>query len=86
MKKKILIFIITYKASYRLLDVYNDIPFKMARAMSAPFVVNAEYGTRSSILIMIDKNLKVNFIEDVYNPKNHTFKKLKYYDRRGHFS
>ena len=28
MKKKILIFIITYKASYRLLDVYNNIPFK----------------------------------------------------------
>jgi len=28
MKKKILIFIITYKASYRLLDVYNSIPFK----------------------------------------------------------
>ena len=27
-KKKILIFIISYKASFRLLDVYKKIPFK----------------------------------------------------------
>ena len=27
-KKKILIFIISYKASFRILDVYNKIPFK----------------------------------------------------------
>ena len=26
-KKKLLIFIITYKASFRLIDVYNKIPF-----------------------------------------------------------
>ena len=27
-KKKVLIFIISYKASFRLLDVYKKIPFK----------------------------------------------------------
>ena len=27
-KKKILIFIISYKASFRILNVYNKIPFK----------------------------------------------------------
>ena len=36
-KKKILIFIISYKASFRLLDVYKKIPFKKLKKYMSGF-------------------------------------------------
>tara|TARA_B100000242_G_C42987424_1_gene458336 strand:+ start:275 stop:1036 length:762 start_codon:yes stop_codon:yes gene_type:complete len=39
-KKKILIFIISYKASYRILDVYNQIPFKKLKRFEISVLVS----------------------------------------------
>ena len=39
-KKKILIFIISYKASYRILDVYNQIPFKKLKKVNIKQATN----------------------------------------------
>ena len=39
-KKKILIFIISYKASYRILDVYNQIPFKKLKRFKINVLVS----------------------------------------------
>ena len=48
------------------------------RLLSPIFIKSSKYGTRSSIVIMIDKNMNVTFIEDIYNHKNNTFKKREY--------
>ena len=42
-KKKILIFIISYKASYRILDVYNQIPFKKLKRFKIGVLVSDDY-------------------------------------------
>ena len=45
----------------------TGIGIEYERLLSPIFIKSPKYGTRSSIVIMIDNNLKVNFIEDVYN-------------------
>ena len=47
--------------------ISNNIPFKMARAMSAPFVVNAEYGTRSSTVVLFRRDGQIEIKEKHYN-------------------
>ena len=59
MKKKILIFIITYKASYRLLDVYNKIPFKKLKK----YKINVLLVMTN--LKMIQLNMLVKFIQKI---------------------
>ena len=39
----------------------------MARAMSAPFVVNAEYGTRSSTVVLFRRDGQIEIKEKHYN-------------------
>ena len=66
MKKKILIFIITYKASFRLLDVFNRIPFKKLKNYKVNVFISddksgddtAQYAHK---IKSKNKNIKLNF-------------------------
>ena len=73
MKKKILIFIITYKASYRLLDVYNKIPFKKLKKYKINVLISDDKSEDDTIkyarkIYSKNKNIKLNF-----NKKNHGY-------------
>ena len=66
MKKKILIFIITYKASYRLLDVYNGIPFKKLKKYKINVLISDDKSDDDTIkyarkIYSKNKNIKLNF-------------------------
>ena len=53
----------------------TGIALEHERLLSSMFIKSPKYGTRSSIVIMIDNQFEVNFYEDIYNEKNNTFKK-----------
>lgn len=46
----------------------DDLPFEMARAVSAPFIVTPEYGTRSSTIVLWDNDGVVEFSERRFDP------------------
>jgi hypothetical protein len=65
-KKKILIFIITYKASFRLLDVYNNIPFKKLKKYKINILISDDDSRDDTIkyahkIYSKNKNIKLNF-------------------------
>ena len=66
MKKKILIFIITYKASYRLLKVYKSIPFKKLKKYKVNVLISDDESCDDTIkyahkISSKNKNIKLNF-------------------------
>ena len=66
MKKKILIFIITYQASYRLLQVYNAIPFKKLKRYKIKILISDDKSCDDTIkyarkIYTRNKNIKLNF-------------------------
>ena len=66
MKKKILIFIITYKASYRLLKVYKSIPFKKLKKYKINVLISDDKSGDDTIkyahkISSKNKNIKLNF-------------------------
>ena len=66
MKKKILLFIITYKASHRLLDVYNHIPFKKLKKYKVNVLISDDKSNDDTIKYAKDiyyknRNVKLNF-------------------------
>ena len=66
MKKKILIFIITYKASYRLLKVYKSIPFKKLKKYKINVLISDDESGDDTIkyarkISSKNKNIKLNF-------------------------
>ena len=66
MKKKILIFIITYKASYRLLEVYKSIPFKKLKKYKISVLISDDESGDDTInyahkISSKKKNIKLNF-------------------------
>tara|TARA_B100002003_G_C14084951_1_gene521903 strand:- start:422 stop:1189 length:768 start_codon:yes stop_codon:yes gene_type:complete len=72
-KKKILIFIITYKALHRLLDVYNSIPFKKLKKYKINVLISDDKSDDDTIkyarkIYSKNKNIKLNF-----NKKNHGY-------------
>jgi uncharacterized protein with NRDE domain len=46
----------------------NGLSFSMAHALSAPFIVHPEYGTRCSTVVTIDGAGKVRFLERRFDP------------------
>ena len=65
MKKKILIFIITYKASFRLLDVYNNIPFKKLKKYKINILISDDKSSDDTIkyarkIYLKNKNIELN--------------------------
>ena len=66
MKKKILIFIITYKASFRLLEVYNSIPFNKLKKYKINVLISDDKSGDDTIqyarkISSKNKNIKLNF-------------------------
>ena len=69
-KKKLLIFIITYKASFRLLDVYNQIPFKNLKKYKIKVLISDDKSGDDTIKyaqIIYKKNRKIKLN---FNKKN----------------
>ena len=48
--------------------VTNELPFKLARALTAPFIVADTYGTRCSTTMLIANNGRVDFCERRFDP------------------
>ena len=46
----------------------NGLSFAMAHALSAPFIVHPEYGTRCSTVVTIDADGRVRFVERRFEP------------------
>ena len=46
----------------------NDLPFKLARALTAPFIVADTYGTRCSTTVLIANDGQVDFSERRFDP------------------
>ena len=64
MNKKVLIFIICYKASYRVLDVYKKIPFNKIKKFKTNVLISDDYSnddTISYIKKIKKKNTYINF-------------------------
>ena len=65
MKNKLLIFIISYKASYRVLDVYNKIPFNKLQKFKTNVLISDDYSDDETIFyikkIKKKKNVHINF-------------------------
>ena len=65
-KKKLLIFIITYKASFRLLTVYNKIPLKKLKKYKTTILVSDDKSKDDTIkyarkIYFMNKSIKLNF-------------------------
>lgn len=64
-KKKLLIFIISYKASFRVLDVYNKIPFNKIKKFKTNVLISDDYSNDETIFyikkIKKKKNVHINF-------------------------
>lgn len=43
--------------------ISNDLPFELARALTAPFIVADEYGTRCSTILLISNDDRIDFFE-----------------------
>lgn len=48
----------------------TGVGLEFERVLSSVFIESPEYGTRSSTVILIDRNYRVNFIEKVFLPGN----------------
>lgn len=46
----------------------GDMPFELERALTAPFIVNDEYGTRCSTTVLITNEGRVDFLERRFAP------------------
>ena len=62
-KKKILIFIITYKASFRVLDVYKNIPFINLKNFFVKVLLSDDFSNDDTI----------NYIKKIKNSNNNTY-------------
>jgi len=71
-KKKLLIFIITYKASFRLLDVFKKIPFKKLSKYKTSILISDDFSNDNTIeyAINIKKKFKNKTILVNENKKN----------------
>ncbi len=49
--------------------VSNDLPFKLARALTAPFIVADEYGTRCSTTVLVSNDGRIEFFERRFDKK-----------------
>ena len=72
MKKKILIFIITYKASFRLKNVYNEIPFKKLKNHKVDILICDDASKDDTITYAVkiknkNKDKKIFIIENKKN-------------------
>jgi len=47
----------------------SELPFELARALTAPFIVSDTYGTRCSTTLMISNDGKADFCERRFNPQ-----------------
>ena len=56
----------------------NGLSFAMAHALSAPFIVHPEYGTRCSTVVTIDDTGTVRFVERSFDPEGRTRGEAKY--------
>jgi len=56
----------------------NGLSFSMAHALTAPFIVHPEYGTRCSTVITIDAAGKVRFLERRFEPDGRHSGESKY--------
>ena len=68
MKKKLLIFIITYKAKYRIKKVYNSIPFKKLTKFSTKVLISDDCSKDETINYI--KKIKGKNIKKIFNAKN----------------
>ena len=50
----------------------EDLPFEIARTLSAPFIVASEYGTRSSSTVLWGKDGAIDFCERRFDPSGKT--------------
>ena len=48
-KKKLLIFIISYKASHRIIDVYNQIPIKKLKRFAVKILISDDYSNDDTV-------------------------------------
>ncbi len=56
----------------------NGLSFAMAHALSAPFIVHREYGTRCSTIVTIDDTGNVRFVERRFGPDGGTLGEARY--------
>lgn len=64
MNNKLLIFIISYKASYRVLDVYKKIPFNKIKKFKTSVLISDDYSNDDTIFYIKKikkKNVYINF-------------------------
>lgn len=47
----------------------SDLPFKLARALTAPFIVADTYGTRCSTILLLANDGRVDFCERRFDPR-----------------
>ena len=64
-KKKILIFIISYKASYRVLHVYQKIPFKNLKNFFVRVLFSDDFSNDDTINYI--KKMTINSIDNLIN-------------------
>ena len=69
MVKKILIFIITYKASFRLRDVYNEIPFKKLKKYNIDILISDD-ASKDDTVNYAKKIKKVNYNKKIFLNEN----------------
>jgi uncharacterized protein with NRDE domain len=50
----------------------GDLPFDIARALTAPFIVAPDYGTRSSSTVLWGKDGVIEFCERRFDPSGKT--------------
>ena len=50
----------------------EDFPFEIARALTAPFIVAPDYGTRSSTTVLWGKDNVIDFCERRFDPSGKT--------------
>jgi uncharacterized protein with NRDE domain len=56
----------------------NGLAFAMAHALTAPFIVHPEYGTRCSTVVTIDENGSVRFVERRFDPDGRSSGESRY--------
>ena len=49
--------------------VDDELPVELARALTAPFIVAEDYGTRCSTVVLISNDGEVDFVERRFNPQ-----------------
>ncbi len=56
----------------------SGLPADLERALSAPFIINARYGTRSSTVLLIGRDGTVHAIEQRYDAAGHTIGRAEF--------